>query len=87
MPKGIVSFFIPCEQQCGGAAEAAGMAAGATGMAKAASGKRSGVAEGGGFIREQSARKSRRKPEGNCGTIGKERIGYIDSGLRSVRRI
>ena len=75
MPKGIVSFFIPCEQQCGGAAEAAGMAAGAAGMAKAA---------GGGFIREQSAR---RKPEGNSGTIGKERIGYIDSGLGSVRRI
>ena len=75
MPKGIVSFFIPCEQQCGGAAEAAGMAAGATGMAESA---------GGGFIREQSAR---RKPEGNSGTIGKERIGYIDSGLGSVRRI
>ncbi len=72
MPKGIVSFFIPCEQQCGGAAEAAG-------MAKAAGGK-----AGCGFIREQSAR---RKPEGNCGTIGKERIGYIDSGLGSVRRI
>ena len=75
MPKGIVSFFIPCEQQCGGAAEAAG-------MAKAAGGK-----AGGGFIREQSARKSRRKPEGNSGTIGKKRIGYIDSGLGSVRRI
>lgn len=72
MPKGIVSFFIPCEQQCGGAAEA-------TGMAKAAGGK-----AGCGFIREQSAR---RKPEGNSGTIGKERIGYIDSGLGSVRRI
>jgi len=79
MPKGIASFFIPCEQQCGGAAEAAGMAAGATGMAKAAGGK-----AGCGFIREQSAR---RKPEGNSGTIGKERIGYIDSGLGSVRRI